>query len=324
MGFDIIELEFNDGTMRLGSHISKQNTLFETISRVLTWKINCAQIYLGTSRGYSIVRAEEKDILLTRSLVEYAVFNVYVHACLLYNLNGATHIDDIEILIKHAKTDKQRQRYMEDKEKIPINRRKTINGLISELDLCASAFGTGVVVHIGSGTVKDKAIKRIAQTIETVLSANTNYNSKNRHLILENAAGEGNKIGSTLQEIKEIIDRVDKKYHVQLSVCIDTCHLFAAGDYNIEFITEVKRFINDFDHMIGIDKLKLLHLNDSKGSVGCKRDRHEDIGQGFIFQSEQGKKSLQYIVNFCNCNTIDMILETPGTHMSDIDLIYGL
>ncbi len=279
-----MNFEFNDASVRLGSHIAKQSTLLETVFRVLTWKINCAQVYLGSSRGYSIPKVDIIDIKLTRSLVEYALFNVYVHSCLLYNLNGGTHIDNIDDLIKNAKTDKQLEKYTLEKEKIPINHQKTIDGLVAELDLCASTFGnTGVVVHIGSGVVKDKAIKRIAKTIETVLSKETGTNKSKRRIILENAAGEGNKIGSNIVEIKQILDLVDQRYHKQVSICIDTCHLYSAGAYNIEHISETKRFFKDFDNLFGIDKLRLIHLNDSKGPCGCKKDRHEDLAQGYIF-----------------------------------------
>ncbi len=326
-----MELEFNDGYVRLGSHITKQKSLAESVFRVLSWKINCAQIYLANSRGYSLPKVTDDDISLTRNLVDYACFNVYVHACLLYNLNGGTHIDNIDELIKNAKTEKQHQSFLEEKERIPTSFDKTIYGLITELDICAAAFSTpntksGVVVHIGSGAIRDKAIKRIAKTIEKVLSTiqDEKYNPEKRQLILENAAGEGSKIGSTLEDLRDILTLVPKKYLQQISVCIDTCHLFAAGEYNISKVPEMKRFFVDFDKMIGIDKLRLFHLNDSKGEFGCRRDRHEDLGEGYIFGSIEGKNALKYLVNFCNSNRIDMILETPGTHFNDIKIVYDL
>ncbi len=338
-------MEFNDGTVCLGSHVKKFPTLLETVRKVLPWKINCAQIYLGSSRGYSVSKTTEKDILLTRNLVEYALFNVYVHSCLLYNLNGGTHIDNIDELIKKSKTEKQKEKFLKQKVNIPNNYNKTINGLVEELDICVKAFGTGVVVHIGSGTIKNKAIKRIAKTIEIVLSTQVdNVDIKKRHLILENAAGEGDKIGSTLEEIRDILDRIDKKYHPQISICIDTCHLYAAGDYDIERVSEVKRFFKDFDKLFGIDKLKLIHLNDSKGPFGCKKDRHANLGYGYIFSSDEGKRSLKFLVNFCvstshiylkrisseRCSSkciskrrIDMILETPIPSVKEI-ILHGL
>jgi len=319
------DIEFNDATIRIGSHVQKQSSLCKTVFRVLTWKINCGQVYLGSSRGFFMVRAEDKDVSMTKKLVEYSLFNMYVHSNLVHNLNGGTHIDNIDDYIKNSKTEKQKEKYLLEKERIPINFQKTINGLIAELDLCASAFGTGVVVHIGSGENKVKAIKRIAETIETVLSTKIkNKDETKRRVILENAAGEGNKIGSNLKEIKDILDFIDKKYHFQISICIDTCHLHAAGEYDIEQCSETERFLNDFKKLFGLEKLGLIHLNDAKGTFGSKKDRHEIIGDGYIYKSEEGQKSLKYLINFCNKHKIDMILETPDErHIDELNLIYS-
>ena len=308
-------LDFLNENIRIGCHIGKSGTLLKSVFNVLGHPITCAQIYLGTSRGYAIPVISKDDIMLTRSLVEYSQFNVFVHSCLLYNLNGATHIDNIDELISNTKSLTKLTKLKEEKTKIPYNYQSTIDGLTAELDICADAFGTGVVVHIGSGEIRDKALVRIPKTIEKVLQG-----SKKRHIILENAAGEGNKLGSILSELKEIHDRIDTQYHPQVSFCIDTCHLYAAGEYDIEKVSELKRFLKDFDNAIGIKKLKLFHLNDSKGKFGCKKDRHENIGCGFIFGSAEGQRSLKFFVNFCNKNKIDMILETPVSIYSEFNM----
>jgi apurinic endonuclease APN1 len=232
-------------------------------------------------------------------------------------LNGATHIDNINELIKSASTPKKKEKYIEERDKIPSNFQSTMDGLTCELDICADAFGTGVVVHIGSGEIRDKALVRIPQTIQRVLAG-----EKKRHILLENSAGEGNKLGSTLEDMKVIYFAISKEYQEQVSFCIDTCHLYACGEYDISSVDEVKRFFKDFDKTFGLKKLRLVHLNDSKGECGCKKDRHENIGEGYIFSTKEGQKSLEYLVKFCNKNKIDMVLETPGRHDDNIELIH--
>lgn len=307
------KMEFVDPYVRIGCHIAKHTTLFESVYRTIFYPVNCAQIYLGSSRSYALPKVDEKDIRLTRAFVDFFVFRVYVHSCLLYNLNGSTHIDNIDELLKTTTSKTKLEKLKLEKTNSSSNLKKTIEGLIVEMNICYKAFGTGVVVHIGSGEIKDKAIKRISDTINTVLSRSEGT------LLLENAAGEGNKIGSKLEEIRDILNQVKDKERV--GICIDTCHLFAAGDYNISKISEIKRFFGDFDKMFGLDKLRLVHLNDSKGVCGCKVDRHEDLGKGFIFKDDN---VLQYLVNFCNENKIDMILETPGAHDINVKKIYSV
>lgn len=316
-------LIFMNDTIRLGSHVGKEKSLTRTVLKALTYHINCAQIYLANSRGYALPSVQDGDINTVRNLVDYAVFPIYVHACLLYNLNGGTNIDVIDHLIEKAKTDKSREKYTNEREKIPINLEKTLDGLRAELDICHRAFGTGVVVHIGSGVDKDKAIPRIAKNIDSVLRENKEW-----CIILENAAGEGNKIGSTIDEIMHIISLA--KHKSQISVCIDTCHLYAAGEYDIENVSEMKRFFSDFIKIAKkykldpLPKISLIHLNDSMGEFGCRVDRHQDLGQGYIFASDAGQESLKWLVNYCNSKKIDMILETPGDHFSDIEMVWNM
>lgn len=318
-----MSLHFMDENIRLGSHVGKDKSLTRTLLKALSYRINCAQMYLANSRGYALPNIADGDMKQARALSEFSCFPVYVHACLLYNLNGGTHIDIIDDMIAKAKTDNSREKYEKERYQIPINHQKTIDGLRLELDICAQAFGTGVIVHIGSGVDKPKAISRIAKTINTVLEGNPD-----RHLILENAAGEGNKIGSDIQDIVKIISLVDKNFQKQISICIDTCHLYAAGEYDIERAEEWVRFFTDFASLskqYGVKpKIKLFHLNDSKGQFGCRSDRHEDLGKGFIFGSKSGKQSLKTLVRYCNKRKIDMILETPGDHFEDIYLVESL
>ena len=119
-------------------------------------------------------------------------------------------------------------------------------------------------------------------------------------ILLETMAGKGSEVGSTLEEIKRIIDLVDDKDHI--GVCLDTCHLNDAG-YDMK---EFDSFLEQFDQVIGIDKIGCVHVNDSKNVLGSHKDRHENIGFGTI-----GFDTLLSIIYNQRLENIPKILETP-------------
>lgn len=309
-------IQFIDSNFLCGSHVSKGN-LLETIKFAVSSNSRCIQIFISSPQAFTTTYPNVSNSKEIKKIIEDNNYKVFIHASYTYNLNGSTYIDNIDLLdemIKKAKTEKKKDELLRKKNNIFNNLEKTIKGLRLELDFSANVFGdTGVVVHIGTGMNKDKSINRIAETIDKILNGN-----KERKLLLENAAAEGNDIGSTLSELKDIYDLVQKKD--QLFFCIDTCHLYAAGDYNIEQESEMKRFLNDFEKLIGKGKLRLIHLNDSMMSFGCKRDRHETLTKGYIFSSDEGIKSLKYLLHYCHYNNIHMVLETPRPEYRDKEI----
>uniref|UniRef100_A0A3Q3J7B6 Xylose isomerase-like TIM barrel domain-containing protein n=1 Tax=Monopterus albus TaxID=43700 RepID=A0A3Q3J7B6_MONAL len=122
--------------------------------------------------------------------------------------------------------------------------------------------------------------------------------------VLENMSGQGSTVGGKFSELKSIIDRVRDQSRV--GVCLDTCHAFAAG-YDLSAEGGVKAMLNEFDQEVGLHYLRAIHLNDSKGKLGCNLDRHEDIGKGCI-----GISAFRDIVNEPRLDNIPLILETPG------------
>ncbi|XP_034564616.1 probable endonuclease 4 isoform X1 [Notolabrus celidotus] len=138
--------------------------------------------------------------------------------------------------------------------------------------------------------------------------------------VLENMSGQGSTVGGTFPELKSIIDRVRDQSRV--GVCLDTCHAFAAG-YNLSAERGVKAMLKEFDEEVGLHYLKAIHLNDSKGKLGCNLDRHEDIGKGQI-----GISTFRDIVNEPTLDNIPLILETPGRpgfeYAEQIELLYSL
>ncbi|XP_074518735.1 putative endonuclease 4 isoform X2 [Halichoeres trimaculatus] len=138
--------------------------------------------------------------------------------------------------------------------------------------------------------------------------------------VLENMSGQGSTVGGKFSELKSIIDRVRDQSRV--GVCLDTCHAFAAG-YDLSAEGGVKAMLSEFDQEVGLQYLKAIHLNDSKGKLGCHLDRHEDIGKGQI-----GISAFQDIVNEPRLDNIPLILETPGRpgfeYAEQIELLYSL
>ena len=115
-------------------------------------------------------------------------------------------------------------------------------------------------------------------------------------------AGKGTEVGRSFEEIAEIISRVNLKDH--MGVCLDTCHVYDAG-YDI--VNDLDRVLDEFDRIIGLDKLKAIHLNDSKNPFKSHKDRHEKIGEGFI-----GFEGIKRIINHPKLRHLPFFLETPN------------
>ena len=252
------------------------------------------------------------DLLEAKRLLGISGVYLVFHTCLRYNLAGS---------VNH-----QKDRYFQT----ALN--TTCIGLTSELDI-AAGLGIGGVVHIGSCKNKKAGIFTIAKIIERVLTKNTVMGGKmsqklgitqkefnaSRKIILENAAGEGNKIGYCLEEIRDILTLISDKLKPQVKICIDTAHAFGAGIYDWGKPSEVTRFYNDFDSMIGLEYLEVFHLNDSMrgmtkrydGFFGSRKDCHENLGLGHIFGSESRLEGLKEFLVQARKRKIPVVGEPP-------------
>ena len=148
--------------------------------------------------------------------------------------------------------------------------------------------------HVGQGV--DIGIFNIIKALNKVLS----NDESDVMILLETMAGKGSELGKTFEELKQIIDGIKKKDRI--GVCLDTCHLNDAG-YDLNNFNEV---LDSFDKIIGINKIKCIHINDSKNSLGSHKDRHENIGKGTI-----GLDILMKVINNSKLKDIPKILETP-------------
>jgi deoxyribonuclease IV len=152
--------------------------------------------------------------------------------------------------------------------------------------------------HLGAG--EDEGIKLIAESLNLAHVKTTGYKVSS---MIEATAGQGSSLGYKFEQLQKIIDLVDDKSRI--TVCIDTAHIFAAG-YDIRDASNYKKVIDEFDNIVGLEKLKCIHMNDSKKPLGSKVDRHEHIGKGFI-----GLEGFINIMNDNRIRRIPKILETP-------------
>jgi len=152
--------------------------------------------------------------------------------------------------------------------------------------------------HMGSG--EQVGMKRIAESMNW---ARTEFGSGDVQLLLEITAGAGRVLGQSFEQLAKIMDQLDDQKNA--GVCFDTCHAYAAG-YDIKVRSGYERTFELFDEVIGLDRLKAMHLNDSKGALGSRRDRHEQIGKGNI-----GLEGFRNFMDDSRWEGIPMVLETP-------------
>jgi deoxyribonuclease-4 len=178
---------------------------------------------------------------------------------------------------------------------------KSLDSLVEEVKRCSKLGIPYLVAHLGShkGAGDQKGIEKLVKAF-TKAAENT---PDDVMILLENTAGQKNSVGSDFEQLGTILFQL--KPAKRFGVCFDTCHAFAAG-YDLRNEKTVKSTLDQFDKHIGIKHLKIVHLNDSKGEIGCNVDRHEHIGLGNI-----GETGLSYVVKFANSKKIPIILETP-------------
>jgi len=193
----------------------------------------------------------------------------------------------------------------------------SITVIREELERGSSLGVKYVMIHLGSyrEVGKKKGMAMVREGISKILK---DYHSKTQ-LLIEMSAGAGSIIGDTYDEISSIINSAKlKKYN--LGICFDTAHAYASG-YDLANEKAVKKTFFEFNKILGLKRLKLIHANDSKVELNSKKDRHEHIGKGKI-----GLKGFQAIVNFANKNKINLIIETPkdGQDVDNIKVLKKL
>ena len=178
---------------------------------------------------------------------------------------------------------------------------KSLNSLVDELKRCNKLGIPYLVAHLGShkGAGDQKGIEKLVKSFTNAVEETPN----DVMMLLENTAGQKNSVGSDFEQLASILFQL--KPAKRFGICLDTCHAFAAG-YDLRTEKTTQSTLEQFDKFIGIEHIKIVHLNDSKGEIGCNLDRHDHIGLGKI-----GEVGLSYVVKFANSKKIPIILETP-------------
>ncbi|MEA1963857.1 MAG: deoxyribonuclease IV [Candidatus Aerophobetes bacterium] len=184
---------------------------------------------------------------------------------------------------------------------------RSIRCLCEDLKRSRVLGASFLILHIGRriDSSEEKAIERFSEGVNKALEEVKN----SIKLLLENTAGQGTEIGYKFSQIKAIIDLVSEKKRIGL--CLDTAHLFEAG-YDLRTKKGVKRTVNELDRLVGLDKLFLLHLNDSKTPLASHSDRHWHIGKGYI-----GLEGFKSLINHPDLFSLPGIMETPYKREGD-------
>jgi deoxyribonuclease-4 len=190
-------------------------------------------------------------------------------------------------------------------------RKRSFLALLSEVERAGQLDIPFVVIHPGShgGNGLDTGIRCISDALNLIHDRTKNFNVA---ILLETTAGQGNDIGYRFEHLASIIEQTKAKE--RMGVCFDSCHVFAAG-YDFRDMTAYKKLMNLFDNVVGLEYLKLFHLNDSKRDLGARVDRHEHLGHGYI-----GKTAFSHILNDPLFRDVPFVIETPkGKDENNID-----
>jgi len=256
----------------IGSHVSFNNNtqLLGSVKETISYGANTFMFYTGAPQNTK--RSEIKDELTMEAYKLMKENNidlskVIVHAPYIVNLGNLKNFDF------------------------------SVSFLIQELERCSILGVKYLVLHPGASVdlPREIAIKNIYDGLNLILD-----NDYDVTILLETMAGKGTEIGKTFEELKTIIDNV--KFKNKIGVCLDTCHINDAG-YDI---TNFDKVLDEFDKVIGLDKLKCIHVNDSKNEKGAHKDRHENFGFGYL-----GFDNLINIIYNEKLKDVPKILETP-------------
>jgi deoxyribonuclease-4 len=261
--------------MQLGCHVSASGSIDKAVDNAVERNCSAFQIFTRSPRSWHAKELTKEVIDAFKSKLKASKIDRFATcAHMPYLPNLATPKDDAF--------------------------EKSVNTLISEVERCAQLGIPYLVTHLGShlGTGEEAGIKKL---VEGLTKAGQTKNDV--IILLENTAGQKNSVGSDFKQLGEIFKQL--KPGKKFGVCLDTCHAFVAG-YDLRTADKVKETFKEFDKHVGIENLKILHLNDARGELGCNLDRHYHLGLGGI-----GEEGITSVVKFANKKKIPIILETP-------------
>jgi deoxyribonuclease-4 len=260
---------------RLGAHMSIAGGVQRAIERGARVGCQTIQIFLKSNVQWEAKPYSAQEVRAFRELqTASGIRPVFAHGCYLINLAAA----DEQVYAR------------------------SVAALADEIHRADQLGLPFVVIHPGSHLGRGEAagLRQVAQALKEILIRTAGCAAK---IALETTAGQGSNLGHRFEHLAEIIERADGDG--RLAVCLDTCHVFAAG-YDIGAAKGCEKVFAEFERVIGFDRLVALHLNDSKNGLGSRLDRHEHIGKGKI-----GREGFRWIVNDARLQRLPMVLETP-------------
>lgn len=260
----------------IGSHVSLNapDYLLSATKEALSFGANTFMFYTGAPQNTIRIPVSRFKIKETKELFEKHSINsdkIVVHAPYIINLANTVDSSKFDFAVSFLKQEIKR---------------------VSELGFKLLVLHPGS--HLGLGS--EIGCKRVVEGLDLVLEDD----DSDVLICLETMAGKGGEVGRTFEELAYIISHVKKSE--KICVCLDTCHINDAG-YNVD---DIDTILNDFDRIIGLEKLKVLHINDSQNPIGAHKDRHANIGKGTI-----GLKTLQKYIFHPKLKEVPKILETP-------------
>lgn len=292
-----VRIKILDDHHRVGAHVTLKKTLFDTLNQRVAAGCKTVQVFLGGSTNYRTRSLTQNDKDKVLNFCNTYQKSFYVHCPYVANLSRDP--EDIN-----------------DPNSVLTKSFNTVQKEINEL----SGLPGGCVLHIGSkGTVNN-----VSQNLNNLNIPRGSNPRMEKQLLLENSAGGGTSLGKSYEELRKIFELIDKN---TIGLCIDTQHLFGAGLCSFEDHESTIKMLEEIEGFYG--KPNVIHLNDSKVAFRDKKDRHESLKQGYIWNSvDEGLKTL---LNYAYQYDIDVILETPDStrdlaiiqtqYMKDLDIL---
>lgn len=260
--------------LKIGSHVSMsgKKMLLTSSEEAVSYGANTFMVYTGAPQNTRRKKIEDLNIEAGRAhMKDNGIEDIIVHAPYIINIGNTTN---------------------------PATFQLGVDFLRSEIERTQAIGAKQIVLHPGAhvGAGAEEGIRKIIEGLNEVLEQNQEV-----QIALETMAGKGSECGRSFDELAKIIDGVTHNQH--LSICFDTCHTHDAG-YDI--VNDFDGVLKEFDSIIGLDRIKVLHINDSKNPMGSRKDRHENIGFGHI-----GFEALSTIIHHPSLMDVPKILETP-------------
>ncbi|HSP72350.1 MAG TPA: deoxyribonuclease IV [Gaiellaceae bacterium] len=260
--------------MFIGGHVSSSGGIHTAVDRAEAIGCDAVQIFTQSPRMWRPTNHDAANLERFRErAAEVGLNGVVCHA--LYLINLAAPRDDIYD--------------------------KSVAALKSTVETACRIDADGVIFHVGShlGSGFEAGLERVVPALLDCLEGC----SERTWLLIENTAGAGGTIGRSVEELAMLVDRLDR--HPRLGICLDSCHLYASG-YDVTDRAALDALLDEVDREIGLDRLRALHVNDSKTPLGSNRDRHDNIGEGLMGEG------LGTFLGHPRLQGLPALLEVPG------------